>query len=217
MNSLDSRFLNHGDTFAQKFSQAGRYSYSFNLAGLHEFDDGEGPFTINVKDSNKQEGKQHNVVVRQQHNKQLVAEPAELNIEAGDIVMWNTFDSATPGFSVSGNSEKDSFSSAALTQEALYTHAFGTEGEIHWADANGQGLSGKIVVKMPRTESAKEMQHYRGTLSKGTVVVISGDKVEPAFVEISVGQTVFFAVEKADGVTITDRRLIFKMDRKAEQ
>jgi len=32
-----------------------------------------------------------------------------------------------------------------------------------------------------------------------------------------VGQTVFFAVEKADGVTITDRRLMFKMDRKSAQ
>jgi preprotein translocase subunit YajC len=61
------------------------------------------------------------------------------------------------------------------------------------------------------------MKEYRGSLSKGTLVVISGDKVEPTFVEISVGQTVFFAVEKADGVTITDRRLIFKMDRKSAQ
>jgi plastocyanin len=217
MNSLDSRYLKHGDTFAQKFSQPGRYSYSFNLAGLYPLDDADGRFIINVKDSNKQGRKQHNVVVRQHDNKQLVAEPAELNIEAGDMVMWSTFDSATPAFSVSGNSEKHFFDSGALTQEALYTHAFGTEGEIHWGDANGQELAGKIVVKMPRTESARDMKEYRGTLSKGTLVVINGAKAEPAVVEISVGQTVFFAVEKADGVTITDRRLMFKMDRTSAQ
>jgi len=51
------------------------------------------------------------------------------------------------------------------------------------------------------------MQAVRELLAKGTVVLIRGDKIEPAQVEISVGQTIFFAVEKADGITITDRRL----------
>ena len=213
MNSLDSRLLRHGDTFAQKFSRPGRYNYDFNLPVLSRLDKIDGQFTINVKETGdkKREGQQHYVVVRQQENKKLKADPPELNTVAGDVVLWSASDSATPGFSISGHSESDSFSSAALAHEALYTHAFGSAGEIGWEDANGHRLSGTIIVKMPETKSAKDMEYYKETLTKGAVVVISGEKAEPAQVEISVGQTVFFAVEKADGITITDRRLKFEI------
>src|SRR5215813_4469995 len=147
MNSLDSRFLHHGDTFAQKFSRPGRYNYGFNLPGLHQSDEAEDQFTIDVKDSKKAEGQQHFVIVRQQGNQQLIADPPKLEIEAGDVVLWSAVDAATPGFSINGHSDNDYFNSAALSCEAVYTHAFGTEGEVQWEDANGQRLSGKIVVR----------------------------------------------------------------------
>lgn len=213
MNSLDSRFLRLGDTFAQKFSRPGRYSYDFNLPILNRINKADGQFAIDVKESGdkKREGRQHYVIVRQQANKQLKADPAELSIDSGDVVMWSAADAATPGFSISGYSETDSFNSAALSNEALYTHAFGSPGEVEWEDANGHDLSGKIVVKMPQTKSAKDLEYYNETLTKGALVVIRGESVEPATLEISVGQTVFFAVEKADGVTITDCQLGFEI------
>lgn len=208
MNSLDSRVLRHGDTFAQKFSQPGRYTYDFNQPFLKRTSEGHDRFYINVKPADQQrEGEQHFVVVRQQENKKLKADPPELNIDAGDVVLWSAADSATPGFSVSGYSENASFHSAALIAEALYTHAFGSAGKIDWEDVNGHRLAGTIVVKMPETKSMREKESYEKSLGEGTLVVISGDKVDPKHVEISVGQTVFFAVEKASGITITDRRL----------
>lgn len=209
MNSLDSRFLRLGDTFAQKFSRSGRYIYDFGLPGLNRIDKTDSRFTINVKErgDKKREGKQYFVTVGQREDKKLNADPPELSIEAGDVVLWSAADSATPGFSISGHSDNDSFKSAALTREALYSHAFGSPGEIAWVDANGHRLSGKIIVKMPPIKSDKEMEAYKQALTKGAIVVISGEKVEPAQVEILVGQTVFFAVEKADGITITDLRL----------
>jgi plastocyanin len=208
MNSLDSRFCRVGDTFAQKFSQAGRYTYDFNLPGLNQLDNQTGRFTISVgkADDKKAEAKQHFVTVRVA-DKKLVADPPNVEIAAGDVVLWNTNDQSTPGFSVSGHSEKDSFNSAALAREALYSHAFGSPEEIEWTDMNGHGLHGKITVRMPSTKSQKEMDDFKGLLTTGTVVTIRDGKAEPAQLSVMVGQTVFFAVEKAEGITITDRRL----------
>ena len=208
MNTLDSRFCRLGDTFAQRFSRPGLYNYDFNLPGLHRLDPKGGRFSINVQGTadSKKEGKQYFVVVRQE-GKMLTADPPKLDIAAGDVVLWSTNDPDTPGFSIGGYSGKDSFNSASITGEAAYSHAFGSPDEIEWEDTNGHGLAGKIIVKMPPTQSPKEMDAFKEILTKGTVVVISGGKVQATPVEIFVGQTVFFAVEKAEGITITDRRL----------
>jgi plastocyanin len=207
MNSLDSRFCRVGDTFAQKFSQAGRYTYDFNLPGLNQLDKANGRFSINVgKAGDKPEGKQHLVTVRLADNK-LTADPPQLDVAAGDVVLWSTNDQSVPGFSVSGHSDKDSFNSAALAREALYSHAFGSPDEIEWGDMNGHGLSGKISVTMPITKSQADMDNFKELLTRGTVVMIRNGKVDPAHLTVTVGQTVFFAVEKAEGITITDRRL----------
>jgi plastocyanin len=212
MNSLDSRALTQGDTYGQKFSRAGRYNYDFGLSVSGRLDK-DAPFTITVKEASnpKRTGKQHFVAVRRGEEKRnLQADPPQLSIEAGDLVMWSAADSSTPGFSVSGRSENDSFSSAALSSEAVYTHAFGSAGEITWKDANGGRSSGKVTVTMPSTKP-KDLEAYKARLAKGTLVTIRSGRAEPSQVEILVGQTVFFAVEKTEGITITDQRLIFEL------
>ena len=45
-------------------------------------------------------------------------------------------------------------------------------------------------------------------MQQGTLVHVTGTQAQPAHVEIMVGQTVVWAVEKAPGVTITDRTLL---------
>jgi plastocyanin len=210
MNSLDSRLLQHGDTFAQKFSRAGQYNYDFGLPGLGQLEKGKGRFTIDVKESadKNREPQQHFVLVRQeQGSRTLEASPRELSLEAGDVVLWSAAESTVPGFSVVGQAEKDSFSSAALTREAVYTHAFGNAGVFAWEDAKDRRIAGKVTVKDAETKTKDEMERYRGQLAEGVVVVISGGKVSPSDVNIIVGQTVFFAVEKGEGISITDTRL----------
>lgn len=207
MNTLDSRFCRLGDTFAQRFSEPGNYAYDFNLPGLPPFGH-PNRYSISVKgtfDSNKA-GKQHFVTVRREGTN-FVADPPKLEIQTGDVVLWSTNEANTPGFSVSGKSEKDSFNSAAMVRNAFYSHAFGSPGEIEWLDANAHGPAGKIIVKMPKTDSAKDMEAFKGTLAQGAVIIINGKKADKAQVEIFVGQTVFFAVERGEGIAITDRRV----------
>lgn len=209
MNSLDSRFLRPGNTFAQSFTQPGLYTYDFGLPIPNRRGEAGGPFTIRVKEDGdrRSDGAQHNVRVKRECGR-LKADPEELEIEAGDVVLWYSLDPSMPGFTVGGHSETDFFSSAALTREALYTHAFGTAGDFQWKDANGSRVSGKVLVTMPQTRTARDMESYKERLAEGAMVVISGERAEPAQVEIVVGQTVCFVVEQADGITITDTKLL---------
>jgi len=207
MNTLDSRFCRLGDTFAQRFAQPGNYAYDFNLPGVPPFGHAN-RYSISVKgafDSNK-EGKQHFVTVRRDGTN-FVSDPPKLEIETGDVVLWSTNEANTPGFSISGKSETDSFNSGDMVRNAMYSHAFGSPGEIEWLDANAHGPSGKIVVKMPKTDSAKDMEAFQETLTQGSVIIINGKKADKSQVEIFVGQTVFFAVEKAEGIAITQRHV----------
>jgi plastocyanin len=207
MNTLDSRFCRVGDTFAQRFTEPGNYAYDFNLPGLPPFGHAN-RFSISVKGTfdNNKEGKQHFVTVRREGTN-FVADPPKLEIETGDVVLWNTNEANTAGFSISGKSETDSFNSGDMERNALYSHAFGSPGEIEWLDANAHGPAGKITVKMPKTDSAKDMEAFKETLTQGAVIIINGKKADKTQVEIFVGQTVFFAVEKAEGIAITERNV----------
>jgi hypothetical protein len=109
---------------------------------------------------------------------------------------------------VRGNGAGGAFDSLALAAEAVYTHAFGLPGEFRWKDANGSRVSGLVNVRQVDSKKQREMTAWASQMKEGVLVVISGDRAEPKEVNIFVGQTVFFAVEKARGITITDSRLL---------
>jgi hypothetical protein len=94
-----------------------------------------------------------------------------------------------------------------MTESSVYTHPFGLAGEYEWQDANGSGLGGRIIVRQPQLDAGQDIEAYRKLLATGTLVLIRDRRIEPETVEIVVGQTVFFAVETAPGISITDRRL----------
>lgn len=217
MNSLDSRFLRLGDCFVQKFSKAGTYKYIVT-AGPGSFLPGtEGKNAVVVepskgKEKEGSESGQHVVVVRLKDGN-LVAEPARLEVGLGDTVLWHTPDRATPGFAVIGEGKEGTFSSAALAAEAVYTHAFGSPGTYEWVDANGSSLRGEIVVEQMEVKQPHDRRKWVESLAKGTLIHIVGEKAEPSRVKILSGQTVFWAVEKAAGISITDSRLVRNPDR----
>src|SRR5207244_11665388 len=68
-------------------------------------------------------GRQHDVSVRFEGG-HFVADPPQLRISPGDIVLWNAPDPGTPGFAVPGEGDQ-AFSSAAMSAECVYSHAFG--------------------------------------------------------------------------------------------
>jgi hypothetical protein len=94
------------------------------------------------------------------------------------------------------------------TSGTLYTHAFGLPGDYEWVDAINQSVSGVVRVTNLDSGDRKQCREWMEALGRGTLVVIEGDHADPREVPILAGQTVFFAVTAADGITITDKRLI---------
>ena len=215
MDILDSRALRYTDCFAHKFSAPGKVQYQItSMGGTFLPFDPDHVFTIDVKERPKDsktksddEGAQHEVIVR--HDGQLfTGEPARLEITAGDVVMWRTKDQSTPGFAVRGSGKGTAFDSSALTGNSLYTHAFGIPGEYRWVDANGGPVSGILRVNPLPSDDKKERERWVKNLSIGLLITVNGNSATPNDMKMAVGQTVFWAIEKASGITITDARLV---------
>lgn len=212
MSNLDSRLLRYTDTFVKRFAKPGHGEYRLAVGGATLLSMERDAFTIDVKQRPGRGdggGKQHTVVVRPE-GRRLIADPSHLEIEAGDMVLWHAPDAATPGFAVHGRMEKEKqrFDSTALTDETVYSHAFGLPGDYRWTDAYGRDLSG--VVHVATLDDAKERtsDRWQKALHTGTTIKIRGYDIEPREARILVGQTVFWIVEEADGISITDARLV---------
>jgi len=206
-DTLDSRRLRSTDCYGQRFMKAGTYRYAvLPIHGQHVTDDR--PFTVQVKPggSNDAKMKQQNVVVRSKDGK-FLAEPPEVAIDAGDLVLWNSQGTASP-YVVVG--DKEFFTSDRLYNESGYSHAFGSAGDYHWIDSYGSGASGVVRVQDPDGKQPLDLKRWRELLARGTLVTVTEARAEPAEVQILTGQTVFFAITKGPGVSITDRRLLPK-------
>lgn len=208
MDTLDSRKLGAFDCFGQRFMRAGSYSYRLSRAGFTGLSD-QFPFVVHVSEADDgHRMAQHTVFVREE-GRRLVAEPGELKIQRGDLVLWHG-KGVQYAFAVEG--EKAFFSSTAMRAEAGFSHAFTSPGEYRWVDSHGSGLSGRVLVKPFDAETEESRRRWFESAKKGTVVTINGNIAQPAEVSVHAGQTVFFAIVKTEGISITDDRVL-KGDR----
>jgi plastocyanin len=228
MSSLDSRFLHVGDCYGHRFTRAGTIPYELSRSPLPpsaSSGQSESASAIVVADASSgkspetqagtQAGvRQHNVTVRELDGA-LQAEPAQLQIAVGDAVLWVPDKTVRIGFCVRA-ADGETFDSSCLRKNSLYTHAFGRAGHYRWRDAHGSALQGEVLATMPGPTSAAARGDWLQALSEGTVVHVSDERATPAVVEILVGQTVFWAVERAPGVSITDVTLLGARDTPAE-
>lgn len=207
MFALDSRALTYLDCYGQRFPAAGavRYAVTGPLAACLRVDDP--PFLLQVADEQAAEPRQHDIEVRYD-NGAFDAVPQELAISAGDVVLWHSTQAATPPYAVWGQGTDVSFSSTALRAEAVYSHAFGSTGEVEWTDVNETGARGLIRVRDHDTTDRDACERWGRMLREGAVVVVDGDRVDPPELEIVTGQTVFFAVTQSSGITVTETSII---------
>lgn len=209
--SLDSRVLGHLSCYGKKFARPGKIQYRL-LAGSGACpagDDEEGVFAIEVSGKAAGEGTQHDVEVRFAKGA-FVADPPRLEIQAGDLVLWHAA-AGVPGFTVRGQGPGGRFDSGALDDEAIYTHAFGVAGRYEWTDAYRGAVSGVIEVVAPeRSElgARDDGDAWVKALAEGALIHVVKGKARPDRIRVLPGQTVFWAVESAPGITITDRRLL---------
>jgi plastocyanin len=207
MTALDSRVISRINCFAHRFSAPGTFRYGLSLLPLPaSHHDDEAQARTVIVDAEAGAGQRTHYITVSSDADGLSASPAHLEISAGDIVAWSAEKSVRFGFRVRGTIGDELLDSAAMRTESIFTHAFGLAGSYEWADANGSGLSGRVSVRMPDASSTQDARLE--SLQKGELVHVTGSHAEPARIEILVGQTVVWAVEKAPGITITDRTLL---------
>ena len=208
MNSLDSRYLRLGDTFAHRFVKAGTYHYAVTIHGGIELPSHHPRFEITVAKKPGSASKTHYVTVSYA-NGVFSVEPKTLRIKHNDVILWTTASAATPGFAVNGESKAARFDSANLPANSMYSHAFGTSGVFEWSSARDPKLNGTVTVAAhPPCHTEEDRSAYLKKLSQAVVVMIDAPKAHPKKISITVGQTVFFAVRSGEDVAIVDRTLL---------
>lgn len=210
---LDSRILNYGECFAMKFTRQGKAIYHIQASSSYVLPGADNSFSINVCESSSKKGdeKQHTITIKRE-GARLYAEPEHLEIDENDVVLWHADNPKVHNFVISGESGQIQFDSARMEQYSVYTHAFGLEGEYHWQDAYGSKVGGVIKVKSPQCLDKKSQAKWLRSMDKGNLITISGNKVEPTELQIVTGQTVMWAIEKSEGISITDSRLLTSND-----
>lgn len=195
MSTLDSRALTYLDCFGRQFAEPGRVRYGVGgpvAAFLKQRQDL--PFSIRVATADQgADPTQHDVAVDFVDGR-FTVEPDDLRITAGDVVLWHTSSPTAPPYGVWGEGDGGRFSSGELRAGSFYSHAFVEPGDASWADARSRRSLGVVHVKDVDRDDPGLAEEWTRSLEQGTVVVIDGDRVEPAELEILAGQTVFFAV-----------------------
>lgn len=209
IDTLDSRSLRLTDCYGQRFMREGSYGWAALPSGGGAIDD-DRPYTLEVTPRRK-DGKmtQHDIQLRWR-NRQYVPDHKQLAIEVGDLVVWHCPDAEAPGWEIAG--DQAFFGSAALVNECGYSHAFGTPGRYEWVDAHGSNVAGVVHVEPVQCKGADDIARWRKQIAEAALVMVQGGKAQPPEVKVVVGQTVYFAVVAGPGITITDRRLLFRQD-----
>ena len=204
-DTFDSRALRATDCYGQRFMKAGTYPYAIVGAHAHCMTD-ERPFVVKVGESTGKPKLGQRTLIITLDAGRFHVEPSEVTIDAGDLVLWNCPNTKAMPYMVVG--DKEFFGSSRLVNESGYSHAFAAPGNYAWRDAYGSGASGTIRVSDPVCRSQAELEQWRQSLRKGALITIDDRTAHPREVAIVTGQTVFFAVTKGPGISITDERLL---------
>lgn len=215
MHVLDSRRIGPLNTYTQKVPGSGELMLDVQPAsgGFLPFEEDKAK-KAKVKSRpaarrrDRKGGKQHYVPLASNKDNVFSMKAEDMDVEEGDALTFHLPGRKERPCVVRGQIGDFRFSSLALRHEAVFTHPFGVAGRYEWADANGSKVGGVITVRDDPADGKLGAERAMDRMKEGVLVHIVGDKVSPREVTISTGQTVFFAVEDTDGITITDVTLL---------
>src|SRR3954471_15384300 len=203
-NDLDSRALGRLDCYGQRFMRPGDYRYDIVPAHGRAIST-DRPYLVRVKSGEGEAGmNQHDVRITHADGGWRPSH-CELTVNVGDLVLWNCPDADRP-YAVVG--DHDFFGSDRLVNECGFSHVFGTAGVFHWVYSHGGAASGTVRVRQPDCTGEAGMKRWQEALAEGSLVMIGEDGPAPREIDIIAGQTVYFAVVKTGGISITDERLL---------
>ena len=210
MSDLDSRALRQTNCFGQRFTTLGIAKYQINSLGrAWTLPTGQSELSIEVLavQSTDMTG-QHHVMVSFSGG-QFTADPADVRVGVGSMVTWAAANPSVPPFTVTGAGPGGRFGSAQLSDQSIFTHAFAAAGEFEWVDSGGSGLGGQISVKPVDASTSDKYDAWMKLLKQPTLVHIKdGQILTNRQVSVVVGQTVCWAIEGPQQISITDKRLV---------
>lgn len=203
-DSFDSRALRYTDAYAQRFMREGTYRYHLVKAGAGRLS-ASPTYTIRVDACDKDQKMGRRSIWVSYEGDAFEPDDHDITIRVGDLVMWSCRQAEAPPFEVVGS--RDFFGSANLVDGCGYAHTFGAPGDYEWADGNGGKLHGVVRVRDPECRNPKDIDKWQKRPANGALVMITHTEADPQEVEIVTGQTVFFAIAKSGGISITERRV----------
>jgi hypothetical protein len=204
MNFMDSKNLGRGNLFGQKIIAAGKITYQIGVGGVSPSGDA---FQVDVGSTPNASPMTYPIVITLQNGHfQVTNSPTKIAI--GDVLTWHTEDKGTRGFSVSAqNTSGYSFDSTAMADNSVFTHVCGHFGVLEWtgtylAGGTPKTVTGKITTTVPKLSTPAERVAYQASLAGGEIITLKDGIVDKPVVSITVGQTVFFAIQSSIGFSI---------------
>ncbi|HEY4934900.1 MAG TPA: hypothetical protein VII23_25300 [Terriglobales bacterium] len=204
MDFLNSQHLTSHDSFVHLFSDAGDFTY---FASVSDYVQGkQGTITVQKAETAVGKGKQHEVVFHWDKSTRGFVpreEDMKKSIQTNDFVLFR-FCRAEPGqptcFILGHRGDKKvEFDSRHLRTQQAFMHFFLTAGEHSYRLGRG---TYQVSVTDHRD---LEVEEHQKRASQAVVIVVSGDQPSPKHANIVTGQTVIWAVEKGENVSIEDQ------------
>jgi len=203
MSEFDGRTMRHTDTFGQRFTDTGTYRYRLGVSPYLRLPDGDDDeFEVVVARAEGKAGSaQHHLRVSLRDG-QFRPDRDRVEIRSGETVTWAAEDAAVPVFEVAGTGPGGAFSSARLQHEALIAHVFMSPGRYRWSAAGDADFGGTIKVRQVLTNTKAEFDAWVKSVSTGTLIRIVGEEADKVQIEVPVGHTVCWTVEKSKGLAL---------------
>jgi hypothetical protein len=205
MDFLNSQHLTTQDGFVHPFREAGTFSY---FASVSDFSRSRsGTITVEEAKTAMGEGEQHDIMFHWDTSARLFVprdEDMKKIVKQNDFVVFQ-FCRAEPGqptcFVAGRRAGKAEFDSRHLRTHEAFTHFFLTSGEHSYHLGRG---TYRVSVTDHRLVTAEE---HKKRASEALMIMVSGTDVSVKHAKIVAGQTIIWAVEKGENISVEEARL----------
>lgn len=200
MDFLNSQHLTPHDAFIHPFREAGTFTYSARVSDFGNSK--EGVIVVQAAKAAIGKGEQHDIVLHWDTAACVFVprdEDMKKVIKQNDFIVFH-FDQAEPGqptcFILGHDGDKVEFDSRHLRSHQVFSHFFLAPGdysyrlghEVHRVSVTGH-------QQFPVEEHEKRAQ-------EAVVIMVAGDNPSVKHAKIVAGQTVIWAIEKGENVSI---------------
>jgi hypothetical protein len=200
MDFLNSQHLTAQDGFIHPFREAGTFSYSAPVSDFGKTK--SGMITVEEAKTAIGKGQQHDIMFHWDTSARLFVprdEDMKKVIKQNDFVVFQFCrpEVGQPTCFIAGRQgEKAEFDSRHLRTHEAFTHFFLTAGEHAYQ-------LGRVTYRISVTDHRQvPAEDYEKRASEALVITVSGKDISVKHAKIVAGQTIIWAVEKGENISV---------------